>query len=253
MLRPRIIPALLLHGNSLVKTKRFRKYDYIGDPANTVRIFNELEVDELTFLDISAARHRTPPNFKVLSDIASECFMPISYGGGIKDLDTVKRIFDTGFEKIIVNSQAYNHPELITEIATQYGSQAVVVSIDVKKHFFSGFWPTSHGSSRRQKVSPIAWAKRTENLGAGELLLTAVDREGTWDGFDISLIKKISTSVTIPVIAHGGAADLSDIKRAVIEGGASAVAIGAMVVYQKKGMGVLVNFPSQNSLIDLFK
>lgn len=248
MLRTRIIPALLLHGKSLVKTKQFGRYQYIGDPTNTVRIFNELEVDELCFLDIKAARTRCSPDFDVLREIASECFMPLSYGGGINSLDLAKRVFDIGFEKIIINSAALQDPKLITKVAEVYGSQAVVVAMDVKKHFWRGACLVTRGGTEWQSVKPIDWARYAQELGAGELLLTAVDREGTWQGFDLPLVKEISTSVTIPVIAHGGAAGLEDIVKAVHDGGASAVAVGASVVFQKKGMGVLVNFPDQQAL-----
>lgn len=244
MLRTRVIPALLLHGKSLVKTKQFGKYRYIGDPANTVRIFNELEVDELCFLDIQAAKKRVRPDFDVLRDIASECFMPLGYGGGIENLDTAKAVFDLGFEKIILNSAVYNHPQLITEIAKIYGSQAVVVSIDVKMHLWRGQRLVSHGGSRWQNPKPIEWARRVEELGAGEVLLTSVNREGTWSGFDTTLIRSISDAITIPLIAHGGAGCVHDIKLAIQNGGASAVALGASVVFQKKDMGVLINFPS---------
>jgi cyclase len=248
MLRTRVIPVLLLHGKSLVKTERFKSFQYIGDPANTVRIFNELEVDELSFLDIKAARTRSGPDLGVLRDIATECFMPLSYGGGIDSLETAKRVFDTGFEKIILNTAAYSNPGLITAIANIYGSQAVVVSMDVKKHLWKGMRLVAQGGTRWQDMPPVDWARRVEELGAGELLLTAVDREGTWDGFDVPLIQEVNSAVSIPVIAHGGAAGPDDIAKAVNVGGATAVALGASVVFQKKGMGVLVNFPSPDRL-----
>ena len=251
MLRNRVIPTLLLHGKSLVKTERFQRYCYIGDPANTVRIFNELEVDELCFLDIKAARIRSRPDLGVLQEIAGECFMPISYGGGVDSLEIARRIFDIGVEKIILNSVVFTNPELVTQIAQVFGSQAVVVAMDVKKHLWKGLCLVSHGGRVWQSETPVEWARRAEELGAGELLLTAVDREGTWQGFDIGLVKKISAELTIPVIAHGGAAGPKDIKMAIHAGGASAVALGASVVFQKKGMGVLVNFPTAHDLKDI--
>jgi len=243
MLRTRVIPVLLLHGKSLVKTKRFGKFKYVGDPANTVRIFNELEVDELSFLDIKAARTRSGPDFDVLQDIATECFMPLSYGGGINSLEMAKRIFDTGFEKIILNTSAYVNPKLITEIADVYGSQAVVVSMDVKKNLWKGMRLVAQGGTRWQQISPEEWARQVEELGAGEILLTSIDREGTWDGFDIELVKNISNLVSIPVIAHGGAGSVGDINQVISQANASAVALGNMVVFQKKDMGVLINMP----------
>lgn len=248
MLRTRVIPALLLHDQALVKTTRFGKFSYIGDPANTVRIFNELEVDELAFLDILAARQRRAPDFDVLRDIASECFMPLSYAGGIADLATARQVFEIGFEKIIINSAAYANPALISEIAAIYGSQAVVLSIDVKSHWLRGPQLVSHGGRKWQGPGIVDWARRAEELGAGELLLTSVDREGTWSGFNIALLRQVTEAVDIPVIAHGGARGPADIAQAVKQGGASAVALGASVVFQRKGMGVLVNFPSPDVL-----
>ncbi|KRA83195.1 AglZ/HisF2 family acetamidino modification protein [Altererythrobacter sp. Root672] len=252
MLRTRIIPALLLHEQSLVKTERFRRFRYIGDPANTVRIFNELEVDELAFLDITATRARRGPNFELLAEIASECFMPLSYGGGLCRLDDVKRVFDIGFEKVVINSYAYERPEFISEIARVYGTQAVVVSIDVKRNLLGRERVVSHGGRRVQAPNPESWAMEMERRGAGEILLTSVDREGTWQGFDLDLTKRVSANVDIPVIAQGGAGGVPDLVEAVREGGASSVAVGAMVVFQKKGFGVLVNFPEQSTLEQAF-
>jgi len=248
MLRVRLIPALLLHGRSLVKTVQFGKFQYIGDPANTVRIFNEMEVDELCFLDISAARSRCGPDFELLADVASECFMPLSYGGGIADLDSAKRIYDTGFEKVVLNTVAVENPDLVGQIARIYGTQAVVASIDVGTDWLGrgGFF--TRGGKKRAGIDPVAQAREMEERGAGEILLTSIRREGSWEGFDLDLVRAVSEAVEVPVIAHGGAGRIADIRNAV-DAGASAVALGSMVVFQKKGMGVLVNFPSP-SLIE---
>jgi len=245
MLRVRVIPALLLDDESLVKTEGFRRPRYIGDPCNTVRIFNELEVDELVFLDITATRDRRAPNFVLLADIATECFMPLSYGGGLTNFDDAARIFRIGFEKVVINSFAHERPELITEIADVYGTQAVVASIDVACGRFSGERVMTHGGRKRQRPSPVDWAVEMERRGAGEILLTAIHREGSWSGMDLELIRRVSDAVTIPVIAHGGAGSIADLAAAVHVGGASSVATGAMVVFQKKGFGVLVNFPER--------
>jgi cyclase len=245
MLKTRIIPTLLLRNASLVKTKQFGKFTYVGDPANTVRIFNELEVDELIFLDIMASIERRSPNLKVLSEIADECFMPLAYGGGLKCLDDVKAIFDIGFEKVSINSEAIRNPKFISEIAQYYGSQAIIASIDVKKSFFGQNTVRYFGTRRKATYTPVAWAQELERLGAGEILLTAVDREGTWEGFDLELTKEVADAVSIPVIAHGGAGSSLHICEAVQQANASAVALGSMVVFQKKGMGVLVNFPDK--------
>jgi cyclase len=243
MLRTRVIPALLLRSESLVKTVRFRDFTYVGDPCNTVRIFNELEVDELLFLDITASREGRGPNLKLLADIANVCFMPLGYGGGISRLDHAKAVFEIGFEKVTLNSQAEQNPALITEIANCYGSQAVIASIDVKKNFFGKQTVRTLCGRRNTRRDPVAWAMEVERRGAGEILLTSIDREGTWDGFDLDLVKSVADAVAIPVIAHGGAGIVEHIQRVVKQANASAVALGSMVVFQKKGMGVLVNFP----------
>lgn len=251
MLRIRVIPALLLRNESLVKTVRFGEFTYVGDPANTVRIFNELEVDELLFLDITATRERRNPNLKVLADIANECFMPLGYGGGIGSLDQAKAIFDIGFEKVAINSRAVENPTLITALARHYGSQAVIASVDVKTSFWGKQTVRTHGGKRSTKLDPVMWAKEVENRGAGEILLTSIDREGTWKGFDLELTRQVADAVTIPVIAHGGAGSVDHIGQVVKEGHASAVALGSMVVYQGKDLGILVNFPDKEQLIQI--
>ncbi len=250
MLRIRVIPVLLLRSQSLVKTVRFGKFTYVGDPANTVRIFNELEVDELLFLDITVSREGRTPNLKVLSDISDECFMPLGYGGGISTLDQAKAIFDIGFEKIALNTQAVNNPALVSEIAKHYGSQAVIVSIDTKSGLLNNNQTVrTLGGRRNSNLSPIEWAKEVEQLGAGEILLTSINKEGSWQGFDLDLVKSVANSVSIPVIAHGGAGTVEHINQVINKANASAVALGSMVVYQKKDMGVLVNFSSRLQVV----
>ena len=247
-LRTRIIPALLLRNESLVKTFKFNNFTYVGDPCNTVCIFNELEVDELLFLDIIATREGRSPNLKLLADIANECFMPLAYGGGIKSLEQAKSVFEIGFEKVAINTSAVDNPGLISQIAHHFGSQAVVVSIDVKSNFWRKPTVRTKAGCFNTGLNPVSWAKEVENRGAGEILLTSMDREGTWAGFDLELVKRVSDSVSIPVIAHGGAGSVGDIRKVVEIGHASAVALGSMVVFQKKGMGVLVNFPDKELL-----
>jgi len=249
MLEVRIIPCLQLIDQSLVKTVQFRKYGYIGDPINTVRIFNELEVDELCFLDIRATIQKRTPNLKVLSEIANECFMPLSYGGGVNDADMAKEILSIGFEKIILNTAAIENPSLISEIAKHSGNQSVIISIDVKRSVLGEYSVYSHDGTKRTKHDPVKWAKSAEEAGAGELLITSMDRDGTWKGFDIEITRNISEAVSIPVIANGGAGSIDDIGKVVHKGKASAVALGSIVVYQQKGMGVLVNFPDKELLV----
>jgi cyclase len=243
MIKPRVIPVLLLRDESLVKTIRFKSFTYVGDPTNTVRIFNELEVDEIMFLDILATTKNREPNLNVLTDIANECFMPLGYGGGIKSIDHAKQIFDIGFEKIVINTQAVENPALIGEIAGLFGSQAVVASIDVKKGLFGQQTVRTRGGTRNTHLNPVRWAKEVERMGAGEILLTSIDREGTWSGYDLGLVKQVADSVEIPVIANGGAGATEDISNVVNQANASAVALGSIVVFQQRGMGVLIHMP----------
>lgn len=247
MLRTRVIPCLQLLDETLVKTVRFKKPGYIGDFINTVRIFNELEVDELCFLSIRASQKDEQPNFEILSQIASECFMPLSYGGGIKDFETASRIFKMGFEKIVLNSVVFEKPELVTQLADHFGSQSVIVSIDYKKDFFGRMNMYSHGGTKKQKGDLLEFVKHMESLGSGELLLTSIDQEGTWQGYDLAMLKVVSEAIDIPVIVNGGAGSLRHFKDA-FEKGASALGVGSMVVYQSQGMGVLVNFPDQKQI-----
>lgn len=248
MLLTRFIPCLLLKNTGLVKTVKFKNPKYIGDPINTVRIFNEKEVDELIFLDIEATPLNKEPNYKLLSEIADECFMPLAYGGGIKTLEQAKRIFQIGIEKVAINSAAHKNLKLITEIATIYGSQAVIGVIDVKKNFFGKLEIVSNSASEKHKFSAEEWAKELVNAGVGEIIITSVEKEGTWEGIDVDLVKRITNTVSVPVIAHGGAGNIDHLKDAVKNGGASAVAMGSMVVYQKKDFGVLINFPDKKIL-----
>jgi imidazole glycerol-phosphate synthase subunit HisF len=248
MLRVRVIPCLQLRQDSLVKTVRFRKPAYIGDPVNTVRIFNELEVDELVFLDIRASVEGRGPNFPVLQQIADECFMPLAYGGGIRRFADAQSILRLGFEKVIVNTCAAENPSFITELADHFGSQAVIVSIDVRRNLWGQNRVHTRSGTRNTHRDPVAWAQEVEARGAGEILLTSMPREGTWEGFDLALIRAVTDAVRIPVIAHGGAGSVEHIVQAVDTGGASAVALGSMVVFQKRGCGVLVNFPDPAQL-----
>ena len=251
MLKTRVIPCLLLRGAGFVKTTKFQKPVYLGDPINILKIFNEKEVDEVVVLDISATVEDRPVNLDLLKEIASECFMPVGYGGGIRDMEDVRRIFALGMEKVVVNSYAVKNPFFITECAELFGSQSIVVSIDVKKSLFGKYEVYIHSGRKRIKLDLVAHAIRMEELGAGELLLNSIDKDGAMNGYDIELIKTVTESVNIPVIACGGAGKLQDFllaKRA----GASAVAAGSMFVFQGKHRGVLVSYPSYKELSELF-
>ncbi|MEO6304393.1 MAG: AglZ/HisF2 family acetamidino modification protein [Bacteroidia bacterium] len=248
MLLVRHIPCLLLKDNGLVKTVNFKNPKYIGDPINTVRIFNEKEVDELLFLDIEATPKNREPNYKLLAEIANECFMPLAYGGGIKTFEQAQRIYNIGIEKVAINSALHSNLNLITQIADVYGAQAVIGVIDVKKNFFGKSQVVSNSANNKHKYTIEEWVKKLEEAGVGEILITSVDNEGTWNGLDIELIKKVTSISKVPVIAHGGAGNIEHLIAGIKQGGANAIAIGSMVVYQKKDFGVLINFPDKKLL-----
>jgi len=248
MLRTRVIPCLLLKGNGFYKTTKFKKPVYLGDPINILKIFNEKEVDEIIVLDIGATSLQKEINMSLLSDFASECFMPLGYGGGIRNLRQMKDLFNLGFEKIAVNTAAHENPELVTEAANNFGSQSVVVSIDVKKTLWGGYEVMINAGSKKTGRTPVEYAREMEARGAGEILVNAIDRDGTMEGYDLKLIKLVTEAVKIPVIACGGAGRVQDFGAAVKEGGASAAAAGAMFVFQGPHRAVLINFPSPGEL-----
>ena len=249
MRRIRVIPILLLHKNGLVKSVQFKKYQYVGDPINAVKIFNEKEVDELSIIDISATKEKRKPNIQIINKIASEAFMPLSYGGGITNVDEVKDILFTGIEKVIINKAALLYPNLISQIAERFGSQSVVVSIDVKKNIWGKYMVYSDNGTSNSKISPIEYAKQCELKGAGEILLNSIDKDGTYNGYDIEILKTITESLSIPVIACGGASSVDDFKKAIQQGGASAVSAGSMFVFQRPHNAVLISYPAQKELV----
>lgn len=252
MLKTRVIPCLLLKDKGLVKTIKFKDPKYVGDPINAVRIFNEKEVDELVFLDISASLEGRKPNFKVIGDIAAQTFMPLGYGGGIRDIEDIKTLFSIGVEKVVINSAAIDNPDIIKQASNVAGSQSIVISIDVKKNLWGKYEVYVHSGQVRTKLNPVEWAKKVESLGAGEIFLNAIDKDGTMSGYDIDLIKQVSSSVNIPVVACGGAGSLNDFLEAVKEGGASAVSAGSFFVFHGKHRAVLITYPSINELEETF-
>jgi cyclase len=247
MFRPRVMPCLLLDDGSLVKTIRFKGGTYLGDPINAVRIYNECEADELIFLDIHATQQKRRIDFELLRQIATECFMPLTYGGGIATEDDAAELFALGIEKIALNEAALAQPELIRRLSQRFGSQAIVVSMDVRRPLFGHARVYGARGSRDTRLRPDEWAQRAAEYGAGEILLNSIDRDGTWEGFDLETISVVSGAVDIPVIACGGAGSLGDVRRA-IAAGASAAAAGSLFVFQKKGMGVLINYPTYDEI-----
>jgi cyclase len=248
MLRIRVIPCLLLKNSGLVKTVRFKNPKYVGDPINAVRIFNEKEVDELIFLDTTATAGNRKPNFRLINDIASECFMPFGYGGGIRDLNDIKELFNLGVEKVIINTYAVENPSFVKSAAERFGSQSIVVSIDVKKNLFGKYQVYTYSGKKVTKLDPATFAVQMEEMGAGEIILTSIDRDGTMMGYDIDLIKNVSASVGLPVVASGGAGKIGDFGDAIKLGGASAVAAGSFFVFQKRHRAVLITYPSEEEL-----
>jgi len=232
MLNPRVIPCLLLKDTGLVKTIKFKKPIYIGDPLNAVKIFNEKEVDELVFLDIIATTKNRKPFFELISKIATECFIPFAYGGGIREIEDVKKIFHLGVEKIIINSYAVENPAFISTVSQLFGRQSIIISIDAKKDLLGRYRIFTQGGRRGTNLDPAQFAIKMEKMGAGEILLTSIEKDGTMQGYDLKLIKKVAQAVSIPVIACGGAAKLTDFSAAVKEANAAAVAAGAMFVFQ---------------------
>jgi cyclase len=248
MILPRVIPALLLQGEGLVKTVKFKDPTYLGDPINIVRIFNDKEVDELVFLDITATIDERPPAFDVLANITSECFMPLGYGGGIRNMDDVRRLLGIGIEKVILNTTAVENPSLVRAAADYAGSSSVVISMDVRKNIFGRYEVHTRSGSRKTGLEPVRHAVEMEQMGAGELFINSIDRDGTMQGYDLDLIRRVSDAVSIPVVACGGAGKLQDLADAIKMGGASAAAAGSLFVFQGPLRGVLISYPSQEDL-----
>jgi cyclase len=248
----RVIPCLLLQDGGLVKTTKFGRPRYVGDPINAIRIFNEKYVDELVFLDITASRTGAEPNYDLIARIAGECFMPLCYGGGIRTLEQARRIVAGGVEKITVNSMAIERPQFLRELSQTLGASSVVVSIDVKRDLFGRERVYHPGRRRLTKLDPVQHAKASVDAGAGEVFLNNVDCDGQCSGFDTALITRVSAAVNVPVIACGGASSLDDM-RAAVEAGASAAAAGSIFVFYGPHRAVLINYPDYTSIRQLFQ
>lgn len=247
MRRIRIIPVLLIKNGGLVKSVKFKNYKYVGDPINAVKIFNEKEIDEIVILEIDATQNGRSPNFQLIKNLASEAFIPLAYGGGISDIEEVKKLFYLGVEKVILNYSAINNPAIITHVANLVGSQSVVVSLDVKKNIFGKYKVYTKNANENTRVDPVELALKMQNVGAGEIFLNNIDADGTYNGFDLQLIKNVSNKLSIPVIACGGATSINDFYKAV-QNGASAVAAGSMFVFKRPHNAVLISYPSITEL-----
>jgi cyclase len=252
MLKTRIIPCLLLHDGGLVKTEKFKKPKYVGDPINAVRLYNDMEVDELIFLDIDASKQKRQPDFAVIKDLATECFMPFAYGGGIQNIEQIERILSIGVEKVIINNACLENLKLIEETAKHFGSSTIIVAIDIKKELFGPYKIFNHVKNKNTNLNPLDYAVRIAEAGAGEIFVNNVDREGTYSGFDIEILSQLNQKVSCPLIACGGAASLEDMKKAVSLTGVSAVAAGSVFVYQGPHRAVLISYPAQKQLKEIF-
>ena len=249
--RPRLIPLLLLKDHDLVKTTKFSNPRYLGDPINAVKIFNGKGVDELCILDITATSDNRDPDFNYLQDIASEAFMPLSYGGGITNIEQIKKLFFIGYEKVVINTSFVKNPQLIREAADFVGCQSIVVSIDVKDELFGKRNCYINAGKTKAGMDPVTLAKKAEKFGAGEILLNSINRDGTMQGYDIKLVKDIVDAVSIPVIACGGAKDIYDFKEVLQDGGAHAAAAGSLFVYYGEQKAVLITAPEEKDLIKI--
>lgn len=251
MVQPRAIPCLLLTGAGLVKTTQFGRPKYIGDPINAVKLFNDLEADELLFLDITATTEHREPDYAVIGDIAGEAFMPIGYGGAVRTMDQARRLFQLGIEKVAVTTAADENPALITELATEFGSQSIVAGLDVKRDWLGRPRLFTRGGVHRTGREAVPFARELQDRGAGEILINSIDRDGTQKGYDLDLIKNVSSAVTVPVVACGGAGSLAHLGEAV-RAGASAAAAGSLFVFTGPHRAVLINYPSARELVEVF-
>jgi imidazole glycerol-phosphate synthase subunit HisF len=246
----RVIPVLQISDGYLVKTTRFAKPRYVGDPINAVKIFNDKQVDELIICDIDASRGSSDLDFKFLESIASEAFMPVGYGGGIHSAADARRILEIGVEKIVMNSVLSTDPAVVAEIVASVGSQSVVASIDVKKNLRGRYIAFIQSARTSLGVDPVAFARDAVALGAGEIIVTSIDREGTGSGYDVELIRQVAVSVSVPVVALGGAATDADFVNA-LGAGASAVAAGSRFVFHGKHQAVLITYPAPSVIRSL--
>lgn len=247
--RPRIIPVLLIDDRDLIKTKQFSERTYLGDPVNAVKIFNIKGVDELSILDIGATKNHKEPDFELLADIASEAFMPLSYGGGITNIDQIRKLLAIGYEKVVLNTALIDNPDLIRQAAELFGSQSVVASVDAKKTS-AGYEAYVEDGTRKTGITPAELARKALELGAGEIIINSMDNDGMMQGYDIDLVKEIADAVDIPVTAIGGAGGIHDLKKVLTEGHAHAAAGGSMFVFYGRLRAVLITAPREEELIE---
>lgn len=245
MLRPRIIPCLLVHEKGLVKSVNFKNHKYVGDPINAVRIFNEKEVDELMVIDIDATVENREPDYKMIENLAAECRMPLCYGGGVKTVEQAQRIFSLGVEKIAVSSAIIEDPDFITRMAEKVGTQSVVAVLDVKKKLLGGYEVYTHNGKKKTGKNPVEFAKELEKLGIGEIVINSIDNDGVMKGYDMGIIEKVREAVSIPMTVLGGAGSLEDIKQLIKKFGIIGASAGSLFVFKGVYKAVLINYPTR--------
>lgn len=248
MFRPRIIPVLLLKNKTLVKSVQFRNHKYIGDPINAVRLFNDFKADELIFLDIMATKEDRCISLEFVRNVGEEANMPFAVGGGIKTIEEIKKLIAAGAERVIINSYAATNPDFIKQASETFGSSTISVCIDVKKNFFKKTQTWILNGRKSTGIMPEEFAMHMESKGAGEIIVQSIEKDGTMKGYDLELIKKISLSVSIPVVALGGAGTIIHVKQACNEGYASGVAAGSLFVFQGTQKGILINYPEKSEM-----
>lgn len=254
MLRSRLIPCLLVHNGGLVKTVSFGEPKYVGDPINAVRIYNEKEVDELVVLDIDATVKGAEPDYQLIAHLASECRMPLCYGGGVRTVAQIEKIISLGVEKIAISSAAVENPTLITDAALRVGSQSVVVVIDVKKvGLLRRYEVVTHNGAHKTGLNPVELAERMAELGAGEIIVNSVDRDGEMKGYDLDLFEQIRQVIHLPLTILGGAGSLRDIEELIKRYGIVGAAAGSLFVFKGKYRAVLINYPNHAEKENLFR
>jgi cyclase len=253
MLRPRIIPSLLLHDKGLVKTVNFKSPKYVGDPINAVRIFNEKEVDELAFFDIDATVLKKEPDYVLIEKLANQSRMPLCYGGGVKTIEQAQKIFGLGIEKIALSSAVMQNPQLVTQIAERVGSQSVIVVLDIKKKLLGGYEVYTHNGKKSTGINPVKFAKELQQFGAGEIIINSIDQDGVMKGYDLNLIDKIAETTSIPLTVLGGAGSILDIEKVIQKHGVIGVAAGSIFVFKGPYKAVLISYPTQEEKNKLFK
>ncbi len=253
MFRPRLIPVLLIEDGMLVKTKKFKSGVYVGDPINAVRIFNDLQADELIFLDISASKNKKTISLELIETVGEESNMPFSVGGGIRTIEDIKKIINSGAERVVLSSAACENPQFIKEASDYFGSSTIAVCLDIKKDFFGNYSIYYENGKKKLNFPYFDFISELETMGVGEIIIQSILNDGMMQGYDLNLLNKISTMLSVPLVALGGAGCMNDFENVYKKSFVNGVAAGSMFVFHGKDDGVLINYPSKKEIINLFK